>query len=85
MDLFWFKDHLILSIFSNIGASNKRCGNGIEVLEYTERCAWENLRFQLGFFQEFIIVGMLQCKGGDLSMQGDMGIYLLFYVTLREG
>ena len=33
MGLFWFKDHLILSIVSNIG--DKR-GNGIEVLEYTE-------------------------------------------------
>ena len=38
MDLFWFKDHLILSIFSNIGAYNKIWSNGFEVLEYTEVC-----------------------------------------------
>ena len=30
MDLFWFKDHFILSIFSNIG---DKWDNGIEVLE----------------------------------------------------
>ena len=38
MDLFWFKDHLILSIFYKIGASNKRRSNGCKVLEYTEVC-----------------------------------------------
>ena len=35
MDLFWFKDHFILSIVSNLG---DRWDNGSEVLEYTEVC-----------------------------------------------
>ena len=38
MELFWFKNQLILSIFPNIGDINNRRGSGIEVLEYTEVC-----------------------------------------------
>ena len=36
MGLFWFKNHLILSIFSNIRDFNKIRRNRFEVLKYTE-------------------------------------------------